>query len=160
MVLTNLVELETFQSIVRLGSLSAAARSLGVGLAVVSKRLASLERRAGTQLVRRSTRRLAATEEGLDLLASTERVLEELAEAEAQLARRHEEPTGSLRVGAPVSLGRRHVAPVIGALCDRHPKLSASLHLSDEHIGDLAADMVSVAARIRAYPARAFFWNL
>jgi DNA-binding transcriptional LysR family regulator len=145
--LTNLIELQTFERIVRLGSLSAAARNLGVGLAVVSKRLASLECRAATQLIRRSTRRLAPTEEGLDLLASIERVLEELAEAEAQLARRHEEPVGSLRVGAPVSLGRRHVAPVIGALCDRHPKLSASLHLSDEHVGDLGADM-DVSVRI------------
>lgn len=152
--LDNLVELQTFHRILRLGSLSAAARDLGVGLGVVSKRLAALERRTATQLVLRTTRRLAPTEEGLDLLASVERVLEDLAEAEMQIARRHEEPLGMLRVGAPVSLGRRHVAPVIGALCARHSKLSATLSLSDEHI-DAFATGIDVLVRIGAPPESA-----
>ena len=65
--LDDLGELRTFQRILARGSLSAAARDLGVGLAVVSKRLASLERRAGARLINRTTRSLSPTEAGAAL---------------------------------------------------------------------------------------------
>ena len=65
--LDDMTELRTFVSIVGAGSLSAAAREMGLALSVVIKRLASLERRAEARLIARSTRRLALTEEGQDL---------------------------------------------------------------------------------------------
>ena len=122
--LDDLNELRTFRRIAALGSLTAAARDLGVGLAVVSKRLTTLERRAGVRLIQRSTRSLSITDEGQTLLVQVERALDAIESAEERLATGRDEPMGLLRVGAPVSFGRRHVAPVLG-------RLAAHLRLAD-----------------------------
>lgn len=145
--LDDLNELRTLRAIIAAGSLSAAGRTLGVSLAVVSKRLSTLEGRVGLRLVNRTTRTLSPTEEGLALLSHLERVLEALDEAEAQLATGREAPTGLLRVTAPVSFGRRHVAPVLAALVDRHPQLDAVLSLDDRLI-DVGGGTFDVAIRI------------
>lgn len=70
--LDDIDELRTFVSVVAARSLSAAAREMDLALSVVSKRLAALERRTGIRLIARNTRRLAPTEEGMDLLKSAE----------------------------------------------------------------------------------------
>jgi LysR family transcriptional activator of dmlA len=145
--LDDLNELRTFQRILARGSLSAAARDLGVGLAVVSKRLASLERRAGQRLVNRTTRKLSPTDEGLALLPHVERMLEELAAAEARLAGGREGPLGLLRVSAPISFGRMHLAPVAAALVEAYPKLHIEL-LLDDRLVDLVDERIDVAVRI------------
>lgn len=145
--LSDLAELRTFERILTLGSLSAAARDLGVGLAVVSKRLATLERRAGVRLVNRTTRKLSSTEDGLALLAHTERVLDELAAAEARLASGREAPQGTLRVSSPISFGRIHLAPIAAALVARHPGLDIQLKLDDQLI-DMIEARIDIAIRI------------
>ena len=81
MMLDDVNELRTLRAIVAAGSLSAASRELGVSLAVVSKRLSTLEGRVGLRLVNRTTRALSPTEEGLALLAHLDRALEALEEA-------------------------------------------------------------------------------
>jgi DNA-binding transcriptional LysR family regulator len=148
-VLDDLNELRTFQRILALGSLSAAARDLGVGLAVVSKRLATLERRVGVRLANRTTRRLSATGEGQALREHVERVLEELSDAEAHLADGHDSPRGLLRISAPVAFGQIHVAPVAADLAARHPALTVDLRLDDRLI-DLIEARIDVAVRIGA----------
>ncbi len=147
--LDDLNELRTFQRILALGSLSAAARDLGVGLAVVSKRLAALERRVGVRLVNRTTRRLSATGEGQALLAHVERMLEELGDAEARLSSGRDAPRGPLRISAPVAFGQIHVAPVAANLVARHPELTVDLRLDDRLI-DLIEARIDVAVRIGA----------
>jgi DNA-binding transcriptional LysR family regulator len=117
--LDDLNELKTFRAILVEGSLSAAARHLGVTLAVVSKRLSTLEGRAGVRLVHRSTRSLSPTEEGARMLMDVVRALEAIEAAEGRLAGGHDEPNGTLRVSAPVAFGRRCVAPVLGQLTAR-----------------------------------------
>jgi len=146
-VLDDLNELRTFQRILALGSLSAAARDLGIGLAVVSKRLAALERRAGARLVNRTTRRLSASGEGQALLVHVERILEELDEAETRLSSGQEAPRGRLRIGAPVAFGRVHVAPVAAQLVALHAGLEVDLKLDDTLI-DLIEVRIDVAVRI------------
>ncbi|MBU1374345.1 MAG: LysR family transcriptional regulator [Alphaproteobacteria bacterium] len=145
--LDDLNELRTFQRIVALGSLSAAARDLGVGVAVVSKRLTALERRAGQRLVHRTTRKLSLTEEGLALLPHVDLALDALAAAEAGLTGGRDAPHGVLRVSAPISLGRIHVAPVLAALTERHPRLTAELLLDDRMV-DMTETRIDVAVRI------------
>ena len=147
--LDDLNELRTFQRILALGSLSGAARDLGVGLAVVSKRLAALERRAGVRLLNRTTRSLSPTEDGLALAAHVDRMLEELAAAEARLSSGREAPQGVLRVSAPISFGRIHVAPVAAELAERHAGLEFELILDDRLI-DLIEARIDVAIRIGA----------
>jgi DNA-binding transcriptional LysR family regulator len=145
--LDDLNELRTFQRILACGSLSAAARDLGVGLAVVSKRLASLERRAGQRLVNRTTRNLSPTNEGLALLPHVDRMLEELQAAEARMASGWEEPHGLLRVSAPVSFGRIHLIPLAAQLIKRYARLDIELKLEDRLV-DMTQEHIDIAVRI------------
>ena len=145
--LDDLNELRTFQRILACGSLSAAARDLGVGLAVVSKRLMALERRAGQRLINRTTRTLSATNEGLALIAHVDRILEELEAAESRMTMGGEEPFGMLRVSSPISFGRIHLVPLVAELVQRHPKLDIELRLDDRLI-DLTYERIDVAVRI------------
>ena len=145
--LDDLNELRTFQRILKGGSLSAAARDLGVGLAVVSKRLASLERRVGQRLINRTTRKLSPTNEGMALLPHVDRMLEELSAAEARLSSGWEEPNGLLRVSAPISFGRVHLIPLAAQLIERHPRLDIELKLEDRLV-DLTDEQIDIAVRI------------
>jgi len=145
--LDDLNELRTFQRILACGSLSAAARDLGVGLAVVSKRLASLERRAGQRLVNRTTRKLSPTNEGLALLPHVDRMLEELEAAETRMASGWEEPHGLLRVSAPVSFGRIHLIPLAARLIELYARLDIELRLEDRLV-DLTQEHIDIAVRI------------
>jgi LysR family transcriptional activator of dmlA len=145
--LDDLNELRTFKRILSSGSLSAAARELGVSLAVVSKRLGSLERRAGQRLINRTTRRLSPTNEGLALVPHVERMLEELSAAEARLASGREEPQGLLRVSAPISFGRIHVLPLAAQLVEQYPRLDIELKLEDRLV-DLTDEQIDIAVRI------------
>ena len=145
--LDDLDEIRTFQRILMLGSLSAAARDLDVSLAVVSKRLASLERRVGQRLIHRTTRNLSATEEGAALLPRIERIVEALDAADGWLSEGRDEPVGTLRVSAPISLGRIHVASVLAELSASHSRFEAELKLGDGLI-DLMEARIDVAVRI------------
>ncbi|BAI75601.1 transcriptional regulator (plasmid) [Azospirillum sp. B510] len=145
--LDDIDELRTFVRIVAAGSLSAAGREMNLALSVVSKRLASLERRTDTRLVARSTRRLALTEEGRRLHAHAQRILAEIAEAEEALSHGRVEPRGVLRVGAPAALGRIHVGPVCRALVEAYPGISVDLCLTDRMV-DLIDEGMDVVVRI------------
>jgi DNA-binding transcriptional LysR family regulator len=147
--LDDITELRTFVRIVGAGSLSAAGREMGLALSVVSKRLATLERRTDARLIARSTRRLALTEEGQDLYERAQRILAEVDEAEAALTHGRVEPQGVLRVSAPVALGRAHVSPVCRDLVRAHAKLSIDLALTDRLVG-LIDEGMDVVVRIGA----------
>jgi DNA-binding transcriptional LysR family regulator len=145
--LDDISELRTFVSIVGAGSLSAAARKMDLALSVVSKRLASLERRAEARLIARNTRRLALTEEGQALYERAQRILAEVNEAEAVLTSGRVEPQGLLRVSAPVAFGRAHVSPVCRDLVLAYPKISIDLVLTDRMV-DLIEEGIDVVVRI------------
>ncbi len=142
--LSDIDELRTFARIAATGSLSAAAREMGLALSVVSKRLAALERRTGTVLTMRTTRRFALTEEGRRFLDRTQRILAEVDEAEFDLASGRVEPSGVLRISASTALGRAHVSPVCRDLIQRYPKLSADLVLTDRIVDPVEERMDAV----------------
>ncbi|MFS2222589.1 LysR family transcriptional regulator [Pantoea sp. B65] len=145
--LDDLNELKTFERIAARGSLTAAARDLGLSLAVVSKRLATLEQRAGLRLMNRTTRSLNLTEEGNRLLAEVSVALEALRQAEEMLITGRNEPVGLLRVTSPISFGQRYVVPVLARLTAEYPQLSIALSLSDRLIDVMGGDM-DLAIRI------------
>ena len=145
--LDDLNELKTFRAIMAEGSLSAAARRMGVTLAVVSKRLTTLENRVGVRLIHRSTRALSPTEEGARLLGDIERALDAIAASEQWLAGNRDEPVGTLRVSAPISFGRRCVAPILGQLALRYPRLAISLEL-DDRVVDIVGEGLDVVIQI------------
>lgn len=142
----DLPALRTFERIVALGSLTAAASELGLTLAVVSKRLAAFEQRLGVRLLHRNTRRLAVTDEGKLLYAHAVRVMAELAAAREALAHQRQQVTGVLKLTAPYSFGRRRLVPLLAQFSARHPGLRLQLELSDEVL-DLIAGGFDLAIR-------------
>ena len=145
--LDDLTELRTFVRIATAGSLSAAAREMGLALSVVSKRLSTLEARTKTLLIARSTRRLSLTDEGTRLFERAQRILAEVGEAEAMLARGQTQAHGLLRISAPIALGRAHVSPVCQELARANPHLSIDLSLTDR-VSALIDEGLDVAIRI------------
>jgi DNA-binding transcriptional LysR family regulator len=145
--LEDITELRTFARIVTAGSLSAAGREMNLALSVVSKRLATLERRLDVRLLARSTRQLSLTDEGRELYQRTQRILAEIDEAEAALTHGRLEARGVLRVSATVAFGRAHVSPVCAALVQAHPQLSVDLVLTDR-LTNLIDESLDVVVRI------------
>lgn len=142
---------ETFVSVATRGSLSAAARAEGVAPAVVSRRLDALEEHLGVKLLVRSTRRLALTHEGTAFLDDCQRILAEVAGAEASVSAGGVQASGHLRVTAPAGFGRRHVAPLVPPFHAAHPRLRISLNLSDRVI-DVAGEGYDCAVRVGDLP--------
>ena len=129
------------------GSLSAAAREMGVPVPTLSRKVADLELRLGTQLLTRTTRKLALTEAGVAYAAAARRILEEVDEAEREAVGEFRTPRGELVVTAPLLFGRRHVLPVIADFLARFPKINVRLALGDRN-ADLVEDHIDMAVRI------------
>jgi len=130
----SLYEMSVFSKVVAAGSLSAAARDMGVSTAVVSRRLAALEARLGVRLVNRTTRRLALTDEGASYHEACARILGEIEDADAAAAAQRVEPQGILKVALPASFGHKHIAPLVPPFAARYPKIQLALSLSDRTV--------------------------
>lgn len=145
----RLDELALFVKIVEEGSLVGASRKLRRSAPAVTRTLAVLEDRIGVRLIDRTTRRLAPTEAGRQLL---ERARLVLGEYEASMAGLVNAPVrGVLRVTAPVQFGRRYVAPIVTRFLDRFADVEVELLLSDRNL-DLIDEAVNVALRIGHLP--------
>jgi DNA-binding transcriptional LysR family regulator len=138
---------ELFAEIVEGGSLSAAARRLRISPAMVSKRLARLEARLGARLVHRTTRRLSLTHAGQGFHDDVVAILAAIRAAEARISGEYGAATGTLRISAPTSFGRLHVAPHLKGFLDEHPRIDLQFDLSDDFV-DLIADRIDLAIRI------------
>lgn len=136
-----------FSKVVQAGSLTAAARELGVSTAVVSRTLAALEARLGVRLVNRTTRSLHLTDEGASYFEASQRILAEIDEADAAVTSRRVEPQGVLRVALPASFGHQHIAPLVPSFAQRYPKVELALSLSDRSI-NLIEEGFDLAVRI------------
>src|SRR5471030_2207690 len=123
-------DLGFFSVLAGAGSLSAAARELGVTTPAVSKHLALMESRVGVALVNRTTRRMSLTPEGEIYLEQARRILGEIEGMEAMLGVARGAPTGLLRVNATLGFGRSHVAPLISRFVRKYPGVEVQLQLS------------------------------
>ncbi|USX21837.1 LysR substrate-binding domain-containing protein [Oxalobacteraceae bacterium OTU3REALA1] len=123
-------ELGFIVSLASAGSLSAAARELGITTSAVSKRLAIIEARVGVPLVNRTTRRMSMTPEGEVLLEHARRILGEIADLDQLLTSSQGVPKGQLRVNATLGFGRLHIAPAISRYVLRYPEVDVQLQLS------------------------------
>ncbi len=140
-------EMETFIRVVEAGSITRAADQLSVAKSAVSRRLSDLEARLGTQLLRRTTRRLSLTDTGRAYYDQSVRLLNDLTEVEASVSEQQKELAGPLRVTAPLSFGLQHMIDAIDDFLHAHPSIDMSLDFSDRHI-NLIEDNVDVAIRI------------
>lgn len=145
----NAAAMLVFAEVVDAGGFTEAARRLGLSKASVSRQIASLERRLGAQLLRRTTRRMSLTEVGELFHARCLRVAEEAEAAERSVGDMQVEPRGEIRLAAPMSFGHRHVAPLLPAFLERHPKVRIHLDLTDRMI-DLVREKFDLSIRISA----------
>ncbi len=140
-------ELKTFISVVESGGISAAAERMGIAKSAVSRRLQELENRLDAQLLQRTTRRIHLTDSGREFYQRSLRILEELEEAEQSLQSGQQALGGRLRLNAPLSLGLRHLLPVIELLQGQHPQLVFELDLDDREV-NLIEEGVDVLLRV------------
>ncbi len=142
---------ESFVSVATKGSLTAAAKAEGVAPAIMGRRLDALEEHLGVKLMVRTTRRISLTHEGSAFLEDCQRLLADVANAEASVSAGGVKATGHLRITAPAGFGRRHVAPLVPLFHDLHPDVTISLNLSDRVV-DLAGEGYDCAVRVGDLP--------
>ena len=149
--MAKLKQIESFVSVVARGSLTAAALAEGVAPAVMGRRLDALEERLGVKLLVRTTRRIALTHEGSAFLEDCQRLLADLANAEASVSAGGVKASGHLRITAPAGFGRRHVAPLVAKFHEHHADVTVTLNLSDRVV-DLAGEGFDCAVRVGDMP--------
>ena len=149
--MSKLKQLETFVAVAARGGLTAAAKAEGVAPAIIGRRLDALEQRLGVKLMVRTTRRVSLTHEGSAFLEDCQRLLVDLANAEASVSAGGINASGHLSLTAPAGFGRRHVAPLVPRFRELHPEVTISLNLSDRVV-DLAAEGFDCAVRVGEMP--------
>ena len=138
-------EMAVFVAVAEVGSLSGAARRLGLTPSVVSRIVARIEARLGVQLLVRTTRSLRLTAEGETYGRAARRILADLDETEAALADRGC-PRGRVRVSAATAHGRLVIVPLLADFVARYPGITVEIDLSDE-LADVLGGRADVAIR-------------
>src|SRR6218665_2481806 len=141
----DLKRMAVFASVVQHGSMSGAARALGLSTAAVSQQVRLLEREGGVTLLHRSTRKLALTEAGQRYHALCASMWTAAEQARADLPATRAKPSGELRLSAPVVFAR-HIAPALGPLLTEHAALRLRLLVDDAFI-DLIDERIDLAIR-------------
>jgi DNA-binding transcriptional LysR family regulator len=147
----RLAAMSVFTAVLDAGSLTAAARRLGMPLTTVSRHLAALEEQVGARLITRTTRQLALTEAGRVYLDASRRILAEFEAVELRLAGEQADPQGELGLTAPVAFGRLHVLPVVTDYLRAFPRVAARMLLLDRVV-DLVEEGLDIALRIGKLP--------
>ncbi len=145
--------MQAFVAVAERGSFAGAAEQLQVSAVMVGKYIQQLEVHLGTALLQRNTRRQRLTEAGSAYLAGCRQVLEQVQQAEADVAGLQVQPRGLLRVSAPSTWGSCVLAPQLAALLRAQPQLSIELDLSNRRV-DLIEDGFDVAIRVGPLPSQ------
>ncbi|TAU79625.1 LysR family transcriptional regulator (plasmid) [Rhizobium leguminosarum] len=143
----RLTGLIAFARAASLGNYTSAARSLGVSPSAISKSVHRLEVQLGLRLFARTTRSLTLTPEGRDLHEKTLRLLQQAEEIEQTAKAARSEPSGTLRITAPLPIGVHILAPAIPRFRALYPKVYVELRLGDRHV-DLIEESIDVAVRV------------
>jgi len=144
--MAELDDIRSFIAVVEAGGFGRAAQSLGLAKSIVSRRVSRLEEELGTRLLSRTTRGVAATEAGLEFKARSERILAELEEAREAVAQRAGGVAGRLRLAMPMTFGNKHVAPLLGELAQRYPRLEIDVQMLA--VDDLLEEVAQSRAHI------------
>jgi DNA-binding transcriptional LysR family regulator len=139
-------DVELFCAVVEAGGISAGAIALSSSPPAVSRRVSALEARLGVRLADRSSRRFRLTDEGSLYYEHCRTILTGMRNAEAEVSARGATARGLLKIGAPMELGRRRIAPLVADFAAQHPGIEAHLVLSDAGL-EVGQDALDVALR-------------
>lgn len=128
-----------FVAVAESGSITEAARRMNLSKSVVSERLSELERSLGARLLDRTTRKLSITAAGRGFYERAKRIMQEVADASAEIAEHRGELAGPLRISAPTSFGILHLGPALYGFLARHPRIELTLDVDDRFV-NVAAD--------------------
>ncbi|EJO9052330.1 LysR family transcriptional regulator [Cronobacter sakazakii] len=143
----NIRALQLFISVFDGQSFSAVARREGVSASMISRTVRQLEEALGQQLFYRNTRAVIPTEAGRLFAQYARGITEQFSEARRELQDRSLEPSGLLRINAPVFFGQRHIAPWLTGLAERYPRLQLALTQTDDYV-DPHRDATDLIVRI------------
>lgn len=139
-------DLRVFVRVMDRGNFSIAASDLGITPSAVSKLISRLEDRLGVRLLERSTRRLALTPEGETFLSRARRIVADIEEAEAEVARVRGAPRGKLRINAGTAFGLHQLTPALADFLARYPEIDVDLSITDRLV-DLIDEQSDIAVR-------------
>lgn len=140
-------DIEALVAVIESGTFSAAGERLGLAKSVVSRRVSQLERRLGSRLLHRTTRRLSLTDAGRNFYQRAVQVLADLDEAEQAVSTATTALRGALKVAAPLSFGLAHLSGALTDFLDQHPAIELNLDLNDRNI-NLVEEGFDLAIRI------------
>ncbi|MBB3241025.1 DNA-binding transcriptional LysR family regulator [Pseudomonas sp. Tn43] len=144
-------EMQVFATVAQEQGFSTAARRLGMSAASVTRAVAALEKRIGTQLLTRTTRSVHLSEAGQRYLEDCRRILTEVQEAEDSAAGSHAQPRGQLTITAPVLFGDLFVTPLMVGYLSQFPEVSINALLVDRVVS-MVEEGIDVAVRIGELP--------
>jgi len=149
--MSNFDDMEVFAKVVSVGSMSGAAREMGLSPAVISKRLQRLEEGLGARLLNRTTRQISLTEAGEGYYDRVISILAGVEEAEHFVRLGSSDAHGLLKISAPTSFGRMHIAPNLIKFMKANSGLTLNLDLSDQYV-DIVSSGIDLAIRIGELP--------
>lgn len=149
--MNHLSDIAVFVQVVDSGSFTAAAERLDLSKSVISKYVTRLEEQLNVRLLNRTTRRLSLTEAGQILYNRSQRGLDEIESAKAEISQLQETPRGKLRINTPMSFGILHIAPAIPDFLGAYPELAIDMSLDDRQV-DLIEEGFDLAIRIAELP--------
>src|SRR5918995_2174570 len=128
----DLNDIVVFARVIEAGSFTAAARLLGMPKTTVSRRIAALEREVGVRLIQRTTRSLNLTDAGRLYYEQTSKALRTVEDANQLLAEARTEPSGTIRISAPVGFGAHFLTATVFDFLAAYPKTKVELRLTDD----------------------------
>lgn len=143
----RLNDIAAFVASVKTGSFTAGANTLGLTRSAVGKSIGRLETQLGVRLLNRTTRQLSLTDDGKIVFERCRQILDDLDEMEAAIATRRSKPTGILKLTAPLSLGTRHILPIVDKYLGQWSELRADIWFTDRFV-DLIDEGFDIAVRI------------
>ena len=138
-------------AVVEAGSLSGAARRIGMPLASVSRKISDLEAHLKTRLFNRTTRRIALTDAGRSYVEACRRILDDLGEAERAATGEYSAAKGEIAIAAPIVFGRLHVLPIVTDFLAAYPDIDIGMQLSDS-VTHLLDEHIDIGVRIGVLP--------
>lgn len=144
--LNNLSDILIFIRVADSGSFTKAAELLNLSRSAVGKSIQRLEMHLSSRLIHRTTRTLSLSDEGALFYEAAQRILQEVADAENLILKRHQTPTGRLRITVPTAFGRLHIMPILQDFLVAYPAIDLEVIFSDDYL-DLIHDGIDLAIR-------------